>query len=41
VLTQAIAASRKLRVLKKNRRLPKGLEHEMAEELLPDEWVSA
>lgn len=38
VLTKATAASRKLRVLKKNRRLPRGMEHEMAVELLPEDW---
>jgi hypothetical protein len=38
VLERATALRRKLRVLKKNRRLPRGLEHEMAAELLPAEW---
>ncbi len=39
VLDQAIALRRKLRVLKKNSRLPGGLEHEMAAEMLPAEWA--
>jgi hypothetical protein len=38
VPARATALRRKLRVLKKNRRLPDGLEHEMAAELLPEDW---
>jgi len=41
VLTRATAARRKLRVLKKNRRLPHGLEQEMAAEILPADWSSS
>jgi hypothetical protein len=41
VLTRAIALRRKLRVLKKNRRLPDGLAEEMAGELLPAEWQAS
>lgn len=41
VLTRATMARRKLRVLKKNRRLPDGLEHEIAAEILPADWRSS